>query len=94
MGVKPVWSKQLTPSLLLCQMPEGCGDAGIWLYDETRGMNLAMRAKDEREAFVEALTYYQERLTETEASLASMSSRIEAFVATFPEFHTCDCEET
>lgn len=33
-----------------------CKD-GFWLYDETRGMNLAMKQKSEREAFIEALEY-------------------------------------
>ena len=38
-----------------------CKD-GWWLWDQTRGMNLAMRAKSRDAAFVEALSYYQERL--------------------------------
>lgn len=35
---------------------------GFWLYDEIAGMNLAMRAPSEREALIEALTYYQKRV--------------------------------
>jgi hypothetical protein len=35
-----------------------CTD-GLWLYDKTRGMNLAMRAKSRDAAFLEAITYYQ-----------------------------------
>lgn len=43
-----------------------CRD-GFWLYDATRGMNLAMRAKTRDDAFMEALKYYQNRLTQVES---------------------------
>ena len=39
------------------------GHDGFWLYDKTRGMNLAMHTKSERDAFIECITYYQNRLT-------------------------------
>lgn len=53
---------------------------GFWLYDETRGMNLSMRAKNEREAWVEAIIYYQQRLTTTESSYNGLKSRVESFM--------------
>lgn len=56
-----------------------CHD-GFWLYDDSRGMNLSMRAKSEQEAFVEALTYYQERLRETESELKTIKHLTNAFV--------------
>lgn len=59
-----------------------CKD-GWWLYDETRGMNLSMRAKTSQDAFVEALTYYQERLKEVETSLHTLKSSVNTFVAQF-----------
>ncbi len=34
---------KLSDTLTLCEFKSG-GDRGFWLYDETRGMNLAMKA--------------------------------------------------
>jgi hypothetical protein len=58
---------------------------GFWLYDFTRGMNLAMRAKSRDEAFTEALSYYQDRLKEYEGMYASLKSRVDSFVEQFTE---------
>lgn len=58
---------------------------GYWLYDKTRGMNLAMRAKTERDAFVEALDYYHRRLPEVEAAHRKLCDKVEYFVANFVE---------
>ena len=35
-----------------------CHD-GYWLYDDTRGINIAMRAETENAALIQALLYYQ-----------------------------------
>jgi len=51
---------------------------GWWLYDTTRGMNLAMRAASRDAAFIEALEYYQERTQELEARLKCCKAKIEA----------------
>jgi len=59
-----------------------CTD-GFWLYDETRGMNLAMKAKTEQAAFIEALMYYQERLQKTEEDYKRLLQKVEIFVAQF-----------
>jgi hypothetical protein len=61
-----------------------CHD-GFWLYDDTRGMNLSMRAKTAEEAFVDALTYYQRRLKEVEGYYSSLKSRVDLFVESFVE---------
>lgn len=61
-----------------------CTD-GFWLYDETRGMNLAMGAKSEREAFVEALEYYQDRLKQVESAHNCLTKRVNEFVSQFKE---------
>jgi hypothetical protein len=61
-----------------------CHD-GFWLYDDTRGMNLSMRAKTTEEAFVEALTYYQKRLKHYEDLYSSLKSRVDMFVESFAE---------
>lgn len=56
---------------------------GFWLYDETRGMNLAMRANTAQDAFVEALEYYQRRLNEMERSYYSLRGMVETFVSSY-----------
>jgi hypothetical protein len=59
------------------------GRDGFWLYDETRGMNLSMRALSEISAFMEALEYYQKRLKAVEKELCALRSKVENFVAQF-----------
>ena len=53
---------------------------GFWLYDATRGMNLSMRAPSERQAFVNAIMYYQSRLTEIEKEYKSLRGFVDNFV--------------
>lgn len=59
-----------------------CPD-GFWLYDYTRGMNLAMRAKTVQDAFVEALLYYQKRLKHVENELKELKTLVDNFVGNF-----------
>lgn len=54
---------------------------GWWLWDETRGMNLAMYEKTAEQAFVKALEYYQERLTEVENEYKSLKGNVDTFVS-------------
>lgn len=61
-----------------------CTD-GWWLYDKTRGMNLAMRAKSRDAAFLEAITYYQRRLIEVETSYRTLQRKVDCFVGQFVE---------
>ena len=61
-----------------------CHD-GFWLYDDTRGMNLSLRAKTKDDAFVEALSYYQERLKRMEDSHSKLLSQVNTFIAQFSE---------
>jgi hypothetical protein len=77
---------KLTDTLSLCeyQNPKN-GSFGFWLYDETRGMNLAMRAESERSAFVEALGYYQEKLQSVESELVELSTKVNKFIGQFTE---------
>lgn len=58
-------------------------DKEYWLWDETRRMNLAMRAESEREAFIKAIEYYQRRLTEVETNYNGLSEKVVAFVSLF-----------
>ena len=68
-----------TLSLSEYQSPKN-GNFGFWLWDRTREMNLAIRAKSEQEAFVNALTYYQKRLKEVEDELHKLTEKVNAFV--------------
>lgn len=77
---KVIKHDKLTETLALTEY----GD-GFWLYDETRSMNLSMRAKSPQDAFVEALGYYQRRLAEVEAAHKSLDSRVQEFVSQFAE---------
>jgi hypothetical protein len=61
----------------------------FWLYDNIRGMNLAMNAKTEQEAFVLALTYYQKRLTVVEKEFKFLQDKVSTFVESFAT--PCEC---
>lgn len=55
-----------------------CHD-GFWLYDKTRDVNLTiMRAKSPTDAFVEALTYYQRRLSEVETAHRNLRGLVDS----------------
>lgn len=71
---------KLTETIALTE----CAD-GWWLYDNTRGMNLAMKSKSERAAFIEALEYYQGRLTFMEKAYSSIKSKVNNFMNVFAE---------
>lgn len=53
-----------------------------WLYDSTRGMNLALWVATERDALVTALMYYQERLSSVEGELKALKNLVESFIDT------------
>ena len=82
-----VW--KLSDTLSLCEYtapPDWhyqTGNYGFWLYDETRGMNLSMRAKTAEDAYLETIQYYQKRLAEVERCHDSLQSRVNAFVSQF-----------
>lgn len=75
---------KLSKTLSLCEYKSG-GALGFWLYDETRGMNLSMRAKTSTDAFVEALTYYQKRLAKVEYEHQELKHKVDIFVEQFTE---------
>ena len=78
MAQKAIRSIKLTDALTLSECKNGW-----WLYDKVVGMNLGIRCKSPEDAFVEALTYYQERLTQAEGDLKSLSEKVEIFVDQF-----------
>jgi hypothetical protein len=77
---KHINSTELTETLTLSE----CSD-GFWLYDKTRGMNLSMRAKTTQDAFVECISYYQNRLAEVESEHCKLTAKVNAFVSQFVE---------
>ena len=58
---------------------------GYWLYDSVRGMNIAMSAETEQSAFIEALMYYQKRLSKVELEFKTLDNRVCDFVDSFRE---------
>lgn len=82
MGTKAISSIKLTETLTLSE----CKD-GFWLYDYTRGMNLSMKAKTERDAFVEAITYYQKRLKAVEIDYKDLHSSVGNFISSLSDKH-------
>jgi hypothetical protein len=84
MSKPPDNAVKLSETLSMCEYKSG-GHMGFWLYDKTRGMNLSMRAKNETDAFVEALHYYQKRLTNIEQEHAALKTKVDAFVSQFVE---------
>ena len=77
---KTISSAVLSETLCISE----CTD-GFWLYDKTRGMNLAMRAKTKDDAFVRALIYYQDRLQRIEAEHTILKTKVDIFVSQFIE---------
>lgn len=77
---KPISITKLSGTLTLSE-----GTDGLWLWDETRGMNLSMCAKSSTDAFVEALTYYQDRLARVEQEHAALRAKVDAFLGQFVE---------
>jgi hypothetical protein len=59
-----------------------CTD-GYWLYDTVVGMNLAMRAKTEQDAYIEALLYYQKRLAKVKTDYNNLDDKVQTFVSQF-----------
>jgi hypothetical protein len=77
---------ELSDTLTMCEYQNPKSSSfGFWLYDKTRGMNLAMQAKTERDAFVEALTYYQKRLAKVEYDYQELKHKVDVFVGQFTE---------
>lgn len=82
---KAIASEKLSDTLTLTE----CTD-GYWLYDETRGMNLAMRAATREAALLSVIEYYQDRLTRVLSEHKSLAAKVDAFV---DQFITDDNEE-
>lgn len=92
MASKAIRSIKLTDTLTISE----CKD-GYWLYDKTRGMNLAMRAKTEQDAYVFAITYYQKRCAEIEQKKKELYDKVNNFIGSLSDndeiYMPCDCDD-
>ena len=59
-----------------------CND-GYYLYDTVVGMNISMRAKTEQDACIQALLYYQRRLTEVKIEYKDLDDKVQNFLSQF-----------
>ena len=66
-----------------------CAD-GWWLYDKTRGVNLAMRAKSRDAALMQAIGYYQRRMSEVETRYRTLQRKVDCFVGQFVDDYEGD----
>jgi hypothetical protein len=78
MTAKTPSPEKLLPTLTLTN----CWD-GWWLYDETQGMNLAMRAPSREAALLYALQYHRERHIKYANQHAALSQKVLAFTSQF-----------
>ena len=92
MGTKAIRSIKLTDTLTISE----CKD-GYWLYDKTRGMNLAMGAETEQDAYVKAISYYQKRCAEIELKKKKLYDNVNNFIESLSDndevYMPCDCDE-
>lgn len=56
---------------------------GWWIYDTTRGVNIAMHEATPLDAFIYALEYYQRRLGEVETAHKKLRGQVQTFVGNF-----------
>jgi len=73
-------SVKLNENLLLVEYRDG-----FWLYDKTKGLNISMRANTAIDALVEAICYYQNRLTTIENEYKETKFKIANFISQFTD---------
>lgn len=86
MSKKAISAIKLTDTIMLSECnPTADYKGKFWLYDHTVGMNLAMGAKTERDAFVEALIYYQNRLEKEKKEHKELRDKVDSFLTQFSD---------
>jgi hypothetical protein len=81
MARPPISIVKLTDTLSLSECHPTADYRGkYWLWDETRGLNLAMGAETAQDSLVQAITYYQKRLKEIETCYWSLQKEVDTFV--------------
>ena len=77
---------QLSETLGLTEChPTANHKGAYWLYDKTQCINLAMGAQTPQDAFVEALTYYQERLRQVQTEYRNLQEKVDSFLVQFQD---------
>ncbi len=83
---------KLTDTLTISE----CKD-GYWLYDKTRGINLSMRAKTEKDDYGDAITYYKKRCAEIEQKKKKLYDSVNNFIESISDnneiYMPCDCDD-
>lgn len=85
---KTIQSLKLSDSLTLTE----CND-GWWLWDQTRKMNLAMKAASKEAALLSALNYYQGRFNTLDTQHKDLKSKVESFVSGVISEDSHDCND-
>lgn len=82
---KAIQSLKLSDSITLTE----CSD-GWWLWDQTRKMNLAMKAASKEAALLSALDYYQDRFNRLDAQHKDLKLKVENFIGgVLSDDHDC-----
>jgi len=55
-------------------------EPNYWLYDKTRGMNLAVGVETKEKAYIATIEYYQKRLAEIEGKYKKLNIQVLKFV--------------
>ena len=79
-GKKLISQKTLSDTLTISHLVDG-----HWLHDDVAGMNLAIKAKTEEAAFVEAITYYQSRTARLDTELNELRAKVTSFLEQFKD---------
>ena len=86
MGKPPDENTKLSDTLTLSEYKnKNSGDFGFWLWDETVGMNLAMRAKTREEAILQALEYHQKARKRALEQRNELQAAIDGFIGSLRE---------
>lgn len=85
---KSIQSFKLSDSITITE----CND-GWWLWDETRKMNLSMKADSKEAALFVALEYYQDRFNTLDTQHKDLKSKVESFVSGVISSEDHDCTD-
>lgn len=77
---KLISQKKLSDTLTISHLVDG-----YWLHDTVAGINLAIKAKTEEAAFIEAITYYQRRTARLDTELTELQAKVTSFLEQFKD---------
>ena len=86
MSRPPISHIQLSDTLGLTECHPTADHKGpYWLYDECIGRNISMGAQTPQDAFVEGLTFYQERYAILKADYKELQEKVDSFLVQFQD---------